>query len=125
MVLNVEATHDETAAADAEEVASGAIEWAESVPITVEHLPDDLRRRADAHYASHGHERAPGSNGLEAYVRHHWSNYDALLRTLAERFPTAARRGHAYGALRDRVDGAVHDALDELQMRSVGDDDDA
>lgn len=107
--------------ADAAEVASGAVDWAEAVTVVVDRLPDDLRRRADAHYATHGHERVPGSNGLEAYVRHHWSNYDALLRTLAERFPAAARGGVTYGALRERVDDAVHEALDELQARCVDD----
>jgi hypothetical protein len=108
--------------ADDEEAASGAVDWAEAAPVTVERLPDDLRRRAEAHYAANGHERVPGGNGLEAYVRHHWTNYDALLATLEERFPAAARGGLAYGALRDRVDEAVHEALDELQERCVDDD---
>lgn len=119
MVLNVDAEHEAAEDADAQEVASGAVDWAETVEVTVEHLPDDLRRRAEEHYAANGHERPPGGNGLEAYVRHHWSNYDALLATLVKRFPGAPRRGLAYGALRDRVDGAVHDALDDLQTRCV------
>lgn len=124
MASSVEAAHQELAAAEAEEVACGAIHWAETVAITVDRLPDDVSRRAEAHYATHGHERPPGSNGLEAYVRHHWSNYDALLTTLATLFPAVARGGLTYSALRDRVDEAVHDALDDLQMRCVEDDDD-
>jgi hypothetical protein len=124
MVLSIAATHRESEAADAEELASGAIAWAETVLITVDRLPDDLRRRSAAHYAAHGHERVPGSNGLEAYVRHHWTNYDALLVTLAERFPAAPREGLTYSTLRHRVDEIVHDALDDLQTRCVDDADD-
>jgi len=124
LVLSSEATHHQTEAAEAEEVASGALAWAETVEITVDRLPDDLRRVAAAHYVAHGHERVPGSNGLEAYVRHHRSNYEALLRTLAQLFPAATRGGLTYSTLRHRVDELVHDALDDLQTRCVDDDDD-
>lgn len=117
--LSVEAAHDRLEAAEAAEVASGAVEWAEAAAIRVDHLPDDLRRRAERHYATHGHERVPGSSGLEAFVRHHCTNYDALLRALQAQFPAVARGGLAYSALRHRVDEAVHDALDDWQTRCV------
>ncbi len=83
---------------------SEAMAWARDVPIVVTPLPADLRARARAHFG-HYVEQA----GLEAFVRHCFSNYEALLPRLRAWSPAAFDAG--YAVLRARVDADVRTAL--------------
>jgi hypothetical protein len=80
---------------------SEAMAWARDVPIVVTPLPADLRARAYfGHYVEHA--------GLEAFVRHCFSNYEALLPRLrawppaafAQRFPERSCRRPGYAGAR-------------------------
>ena len=83
---------------------SEATAWAREVPIVVAPLPADLRARARAHFGHHVEQA-----GLEAFVRHCFSNYEALLPRLREWPPVAF--GAGYAVLRTRVDADVRTAL--------------
>ena len=76
--------------------------WARAVEIAVQPLPADVWRQAGLHF-----RHRPNQVGLEAYVRHAFTNYDRLLAELRR------RRGaeDAYAVLRTRTDDAVRQAL--------------
>lgn len=78
------------------------LEWARSVKIAVQPLPANVWRQACQHF-----RHRPNQVGLEAYVRHGFTNYDSLLAELRR------RRGveEAYAVLRNRIDDAVRQAL--------------
>lgn len=104
-----EALADSQIEAEEEELASGAVEWANVARITVKHVPANVAELADAYFA--GHERPPGRNGLIAYVRHNMTNYDVLLAELSK-FQASRRGGPAYQIIRQRVDEQVELELD-------------
>ena len=78
------------------------LEWARSVEIAVQPIPATVGRQACLHF-----QHRPNRIGLEAYVRHAFTNYDSLLAELRR------RRGaeEAYKILRARADDTVRLAL--------------
>ncbi len=78
------------------------LEWARSVEIVVQPIPSNVWRQACLHF-----RHRPNQVGLEAHVRHQFTNYDDLLVELRRRRGAA----EAYKVLRARVDEAVDRAL--------------
>lgn len=113
-----EAQRAENDAVHRAEAASGAIEWAAGAEVVVRPLPADVRTEAEAYYRSacDRYVARPAKNGLAAYVRHNYTNYEALLSRLERQFPEAPRGGRAYMEIRERVDFAVQDALDDSDL---------
>lgn len=89
-----------------------AQDWARQAPVLVTALPDDLRERARAYFGHPVEE-----TGLEAYVRHQLTNYDALLTQLHRWPPAACEAG--YPILRERVDTDVRTALGAFTRRPM------
>jgi hypothetical protein len=94
--------------------------WAQSVEIRVALIPADLRDRAEEWYAWRAYDRGSdrseysgiGVGALIAYARHNCTNYEALLCDL-ENHPGCAE---AYPIVKERVNGAVRQALDEAGL---------
>ena len=89
---------------------SEAVAWAREATLVVAPLPADLRARARAHFGHHVEQA-----GLEAFVRHCFSNYEALLPQLREWPPSAFDAG--YAVLRARMDADVRTALAAFAQR--------
>jgi hypothetical protein len=88
-------------------------QWAETVSIEVDTLPDDLWTRAELHYAKRvtlyeDGFAGVGLNGVIAYVRHRFTNYESLLRHLEGRAGCA----EAYVVIKARVNEAVKEKLE-------------
>lgn len=100
----------------AEKLQQG-MDWVMNVPITVAAVPetviDDAKRRFRFRK---GVDDPLAQKALHAYVRHELSNYDMLRQEIRERpFPE-----QLHGALRERVDTVVKDALVEWKHASHG-----
>ena len=78
------------------------LEWARSVEIVVQPIPANVWRQASLYF-----RHRPTQVGLEAHVRHQFTNYDRLLQELRRRHGAA----DAYQVLRSRADEAVRRAL--------------
>ena len=78
------------------------LEWARSVEIVVQPIPANVWRQASLYF-----RHRPSPAGLEAHVRHQFTNYDHLLAELRRRRGAA----EAYKVLRVRADEAVRQAL--------------
>ena len=87
-------------------------QWAAAVSIEVDALPINIWDRAEQHYAEREDFAEDfagvGLNGVIAYARHRFTNYESLLRHLEGRAGCA----EAYTVIKARVNEAVKEKLD-------------
>ena len=87
-------------------------QWAEAVSIEIDVLPINIWDRAEQHYAEREDFAEDfagvGLNGVIAYARHRFTNYESLLRHLEGRAGCA----EAYAVIKTRVNEAVKEKLD-------------
>jgi hypothetical protein len=106
------AAHSSRMTAQAAERRRQLLAWAETVPVVVEPLPEDIWRQAHYYYASW--ERwdggAVGIGGVLAFLRHQYTDYHTLLAQL-EGKPGADA---AYLIVKRRVMQAAAEALHAL-----------
>jgi hypothetical protein len=92
-----------------------ALEWAASVQITLEPLPNDLLERANRRYPLRSVVDVATEKGLRAFVRHRLSNYEDLLSLLRGYEPWLTEE--LYLKLRLRVDAVVDQAIMQWHRR--------
>ena len=83
-------------------------QWAEAVSIEIDVLPINIWDRAEQHYAEREDFAGVGLNGVIAYARHRFTNYESLLRHLEGRAGCA----EAYTVIKARVNEAVKEKLE-------------
>jgi hypothetical protein len=92
--------------------------WARTVPLQIAPLPRLHTLAGDVHdyYAaiSGEHRSHIHDNGYIAYIRHNYTNYDAVLIELEQR-PDQVGSDAAYVIIRERIDALSHEALAKLK----------
>ena len=99
----------------AEKKQNEAQQWAESLNIKIYRLPrlDRLTEKATLFY-----EGTPNTNGIIAYVRHNYTNYEEILTEL-ERGKVGSPA--AYRVIKDRVNSEIEQRLNHYQDELVSD----